>query len=72
MYYSVRSSSTACLPVLLLLSLAWSRGSGHAKGKVPALESLATLAFDYPPRASFFRHELTEFLQLTDEEGGMR
>jgi membrane-bound lytic murein transglycosylase B len=42
---------------------------GRAKGKVPALESLATLAFDYPPRASFFRHELTEFLQLTDEEG---
>ena len=28
-----------------------------------------TLAFDYPPRASFFRKELTQFLLLAREEG---
>ncbi len=42
---------------------------GRLKGKDPALASLATLAFDYPPRSKFFRSELTEFLLLSKEEG---
>ncbi len=42
---------------------------GKHKGKHPALRSLATLAFDYPPRTSFFRRELREFLLLSREEG---
>lgn len=42
---------------------------GRITGKHSVLESLATLAFDYPPRASFFRRELTEFLVLSDAEG---
>ena len=41
---------------------------GRYTGNYQALATLATLAFDYPPRASFFRSELTEFLLLTQEE----
>lgn len=42
---------------------------GRHKGKYRVIDSLATLAFDYPPRAKFFRKELVEFLLLTREEG---
>ncbi len=42
---------------------------GKYKGKHPALRSVATLAFDYPKRAKFFRRELEEFLLLSREEG---
>jgi len=41
---------------------------GRYKGRDPALSSLVTLAFDYPPRAKFFRRELAEFLLLAEEE----
>jgi membrane-bound lytic murein transglycosylase B len=42
---------------------------GEYRGKDPVLESVATLAFDYPKRAEFFRSELREFLLLAREEG---
>ncbi len=42
---------------------------GHIQGRYPVIEALATLAFDYPPRATFFRRELEEFLLLAREEG---
>src|SRR5690606_41430472 len=32
------------------------------------IDALATLAFDYPPRADFFRGELEQFLLLTREQ----
>lgn len=41
---------------------------GKVTGKHGVLESLATLAFDYPPRAKFFKSELTEFLILSQIE----
>jgi len=42
---------------------------GKHTGKHGALESLATLAFDYPPRSKFFTRELEEYLLLVHEEG---
>ena len=40
---------------------------GRNTGKFSALEALATLAFDYPPRAPFFRNELEQLLLLARE-----
>lgn len=42
---------------------------GRVSGSYRVLDALSTLAFDYPPRAEFFRSELTQFLLLTREEG---
>ena len=41
---------------------------GKIMGSYPVVEALSTLAFDYPPRAKFFRKELTEFFILTKEQ----
>lgn len=41
---------------------------GTHKGRHKVLDSLATLAFDYPPRAAFFRRELEQYLILTREQ----
>lgn len=41
---------------------------GTYRGKYPVLESLTTLAFDYPKRAKFFKRELEQFLLLAREE----
>ncbi len=42
---------------------------GRNTGKFGVLEALATLAFDYPPRAAFFRKELEQFLLMARESG---
>ena len=42
---------------------------GRNAGSFRVVDSLATLAFDYPPRSKFFRGELTELLLLAREEG---
>ena len=42
---------------------------GRITGNDRVLDALATLAFDYPPRVTFFRNELVQFLILTREEG---
>lgn len=42
---------------------------GNYKGKDPVFDSLVTLAFDYPRRASFFTSELEQFLLLAREQG---
>lgn len=41
---------------------------GQRMGHFPVLATLATLAFDYPPRGDFFRHQLLQFLLLTRQE----
>ena len=41
---------------------------GGNTGSWRVMDALSTLAFDYPPRAPFFRKELREFLMLTREE----
>jgi membrane-bound lytic murein transglycosylase B len=42
---------------------------GRNTGQFGVLEALATLAFDYPPRAPFFRGELEQFLLMAREGG---
>ena len=41
---------------------------GRNSGKFSALEALTTLAFNYPPRAEFFRTELENYLLLVREQ----
>lgn len=41
---------------------------GRLTGHYRVIDALATLAFDYPPRADYFRHELTDFLLLAHEQ----
>lgn len=41
---------------------------GRHTGRYRVIDSLATLAFRYPPRSRFFRQQLVEFLLLTREE----
>ena len=40
---------------------------GKHRGTWPVLDALTTLAFQYPPRAAFFREELKQYLLLTRE-----
>ncbi|MEM7503591.1 MAG: lytic murein transglycosylase B [Pseudomonadota bacterium] len=42
---------------------------GRITGNYRVLDALATLAFDYPPRSTFFTRELQQFLLLVREEG---
>jgi membrane-bound lytic murein transglycosylase B len=42
---------------------------GRVAGSYRVLDALSTLAFDYPPRSSFFTGELENFLLLTREQG---
>jgi membrane-bound lytic murein transglycosylase B len=42
---------------------------GRQSGRWRVIEALATLAFDYPPRAPFFRGELENYLLLARDSG---
>ena len=42
---------------------------GRNKGSYRVIDSLATLAFDYPPRSKFFSGELEAYLLLVKEQG---
>jgi membrane-bound lytic murein transglycosylase B len=41
---------------------------GNHQGRYPVIDALSTLAFDYPPRAKFFRAELENYLLMSREE----
>ncbi|MBU2713285.1 lytic murein transglycosylase B [Zooshikella sp. WH53] len=41
---------------------------GKNKGSYRVLDALATLGFDYPPRATFFKSELKHYLLMTEEQ----
>jgi len=41
---------------------------GRQTGSFRVVDALATLAFDYPPRAAFFRSELEQYLLLARDE----
>jgi membrane-bound lytic murein transglycosylase B len=41
---------------------------GRITGKYRVLDALSTLAFDYPPRAEYFKAELAQFMALAQEE----
>ncbi len=41
---------------------------GRQHGGYPVIDSLSTLAFDYPPRAVFFQGELEQFLVMCHEQ----
>ena len=56
-------------PEYILAILGIETRYGSVTGSYPVIDALMTLGFDYPPRSSFFRKELTEFLMLTREEG---
>jgi len=55
----------AVIVALLGVETAWGSNSGRHK----AFDTLATLAFEYPPRASFFRDELESLLVLARDQG---
>jgi membrane-bound lytic murein transglycosylase B len=42
---------------------------GRNSGRYRVIDALTTLAFDYPPRASYFRSELEQYLLLAREQG---
>lgn len=42
---------------------------GRITGRFRVVDALATLAFDYPPRSTYFRAELEQYLLLAREEG---
>lgn len=66
----VRAEAQTGVPQKMILAiLGVETKYGFNKGGTRVIEALATLGFDYPPRAPFFRSELREFLVLTKQNG---
>ena len=55
-------------PEIVVAILGVETSYGRITGSFRVIDALATLGFDYPPRAPFFRGELTQFLLLAREE----
>ena len=55
-------------PEIVVAILGVETSYGRITGRYRVLDALMTLAFDYPPRAPFFKGELTQFLLLAREE----
>ncbi len=54
-------------PEILVAILGVETSYGRLTGRYRVLDALATLAFDYPPRAKFFQTELEQFFLLSRE-----
>ena len=63
------SEATGVTPEILVGIIGVETNFGSNTGGYRVIDALATLAFDYPPRARFFRQQLEEFLLLVREEG---
>ena len=63
------SEKTGVPPEIIVAIVGVETFYGVYKGKDPVFDSLVTLAFDYPRRASFFASELEAFLLLVKEQG---
>jgi len=61
------AQTTGVAPQYIVAILGCETSYGRITGKDRVLDSLATLAFDYPPRGDFFRGELLQFLLLSKE-----
>ena len=55
-------------PEYLVAILGVETSYGRITGRYRVIDALSTLAFEYPPRSSFFMSELEQFLLLTREE----
>jgi membrane-bound lytic murein transglycosylase B len=53
---------------LIVATIGIETAYGRMTGSIKVLDALTTLAFDYPPRAEFFRGELEEYLLLARED----
>ncbi len=56
-------------PAIITAILGVESSYGQKPGNYRVIDALATLGFDYPKRAAFFRSELEQFLLLCREEG---
>ena len=63
------SQSTGVPAEILVAIIGVETYFGRITGSHRVLDALTTLAFNYPPRKTFFRRELEEFLLLVREEG---
>lgn len=63
------ASSYGVEPQMILAIIGVESLFGQRMGRYRVLDSLSTLAFAYPPRASFFASELEAFLITSREEG---
>ena len=59
------SEASGVAPEYIVAILGVETSYGRSTGHYRVLDALATLAFDYPPRAKFFQDELEAFLILT-------
>lgn len=65
----VRAEKEYGVPALIITSIIGVETMyGRIKGSYRVIDSLSTLAFDYPARSKFFRSELKHFLRMTKEE----
>jgi membrane-bound lytic murein transglycosylase B len=55
-------------PAIIVAVLGVETRYGQHAGNYRVIDALATLGFDYPPRAAFFRKELEHFLLLAREQ----